>query len=210
MYAKGDELIAERRRKPGDDVVSSLVAAQEVDGRLSASELQSMLALLIVGGMDTTKNQLGLAMRLFVEHPDQWVLLAERPDLAGNAIEEVMRFRPTVTWVTREATEDFSFEGLDIAAGTTIQLISPPANTDPTAVGEEGFDISIERPSHYGFGGGAHHCVGHFLARIDMREALPLLARRLRDPRYADTPSFRPESGVTGPIELPIAFTPGS
>jgi cytochrome P450 len=210
MYARGEELIAERREKPGDDVVSSLVAAQEVEGRLSESELRSMLALLIVGGMDTTKNQLGLAMRLFIDHPDQWVLLAERPELAGNAIEEVMRFRPTVTWVTRMATEDFEFEGVEIPAGTTIQLISPPANTDPTAVGSEGFDITLERPSHFGFGGGAHHCVGHFLARIDMREALPLLARRLREPRYASTPSFRPESGVTGPIELPMAFTPGT
>ena len=209
MYAACEELIAERRETPGDDVVSKLVKARDEGGDLNESELMSLLSLLIVGGMDTTMNQLGLAMQMFIQHPDQWELLADRPELSGNAIEELMRFNPTVTWVTREATETFEFRGLEIAEGTTLHLLSIPANTDPRAIGEPRFDITQERKSHYGFGGGAHHCIGHFLARIDMREALPLLARRLRNPAFAGEPHTRPPAGVTGVIEMPITFDPG-
>ena len=208
LYAVSDELIAQRRIDPGDDVVSSLVPAHETqDGRLSDIELRAMVSLIIFGGMDTTKNQLGLAMQLFVDHPDQCALLAERPELGANAVEELIRWNPTVMWATRRSTEDLEFRGLAIPEGTTIHLLSYPANTDPLAIGEgSGFDITAERPAHFGFGGGAHHCIGHWLARIDMREALPLIARRMRNPRYERPPVVRPVSGLTGPVELHIEF----
>src|SRR5207244_1913586 len=74
---------------------------------LSGAELRDSLVLLIFGGFDTTRNQLGLAMQAFLDHPAQWRLLAERPELGPAAVEEVMRIRPTTTWVTREATADF-------------------------------------------------------------------------------------------------------
>ena len=210
LYAVSDELIAQRRSEPGDDVVSSLVQAHDAqDGRLSDIELRAMVSLIIFGGMDTTKNQLGLAMQLFVDHPDQYALLAERPELGANAVEELIRWNPTVMWATRRSTEDLEFRGLAIPEGTTIHLLSYPANTDPLAIGEgSGFDITAERPAHFGFGGGAHHCIGHWLARIDMREALPLIARRMRNPRYERPPVVRPVSGLTGPVELHIEFDP--
>jgi cytochrome P450 len=210
LYAVSDELIAQRRIDPGDDVVSSLVQAHDTqDGRLSDIELRAMVSLIIFGGMDTTKNQLGLAMQLFVDHPDQCALLAERPELGANAVEELIRWNPTVMWATRRSTEDLEFRGLAIPEGTTIHLLSYPANTDPLAIGEgSGFDITAERPAHFGFGGGAHHCIGHWLARIDMREALPLIARRMRNPRYERPPVVRPVSGLTGPVELHIEFDP--
>lgn len=210
LYAVSDELIAQRRIDPGDDVVSSLVQAHDTqDGRLSDIELRAMVSLIIFGGMDTTKNQLGLAMQLFVDHPDQCELLAERPELGANAVEELIRWNPTVMWATRRSTEDLEFRGLAIPEGTTIHLLSYPANTDPLAIGEgSGFDITAERPAHFGFGGGAHHCIGHWLARIDMREALPLIARRMRNPRYERPPVVRPVSGLTGPVELHIQFDP--
>ena len=210
LYAVSDELIAQRRIEPGDDVVSSLVQAHDAqDGRLSDIELRAMVSLIIFGGMDTTKNQLGLAMQLFVDHPDQYALLAERPELGANAVEELIRWNPTVMWATRRSTEDLEFRGLAIPEGTTIHLLSYPANTDPLAIGEgSGFDITAERPAHFGFGGGAHHCIGHWLARIDMREALPLIARRMGNPRYERPPVVRPVSGLTGPVELHIEFDP--
>ena len=211
LYAVSDELIAQRRIDPGDDVVSSLVQAHDTqDGRLSDIELRAMVSLIIFGGMDTTKNQLGLAMQLFVDHPDQCALLAERPELGANAVEELIRWNPTVMWATRRSTEDLEFRGLAIPEGTTIHLLSYPANTDPLAIGEgSGFDITAERPAQFGFGGGAHHCIGHWLARIDMREALPLIARRMRNPRYERPPVVRPVSGLTGPVELHIQFDAG-
>src|SRR4029079_11044155 len=161
LYAVSDELIAQRRIEPGDDVVSSLVQAHDAqDGRLSDIELLAMVSLIVFGGMDTTKNQLGLAMQLFVEHPDQGALLAERPELAANAVEELIRWNPTVMWATRRTTEDMEFGGLALPEGTTWHRRSDPTNTDPLAVGEGGrFDITAERPPHFGFGGGAHHCI---------------------------------------------------
>ncbi|MFI6359000.1 cytochrome P450 [Streptomyces sp. NPDC050743] len=210
LYAYADELIADRRRGERDDFVSALVRAHRDSDSLSDTELRDALLLLIFGGFDTTRNQLGLAMQTFMRHPDQWRLLAERPELGGKAVEEVMRVNPTVTWVTREAREDFTFQELDIAAGTTVHLFSESAGTDPRVFGEPSFDIAAERKPHFGFGGGAHHCLGHFVARSDMSEALPLLARRIRDPRPADGDEWLPDSGNTGPIRLPITFSPAA
>jgi cytochrome P450 len=207
MYGLAGELIAERRATPGDDVISALVAAHDGAATLSHEELVAMITLIVFGGMDTTKNQLGLALQLFIEHPGQWELLAQRPDLAARAVEELIRWNPTVVWTTRRAEEDIVLDGVEIPAGTTLHLLSPPANTDPLAVGGEPFDITLERRAHFGFGGGAHHCLGHWLARIDMREALPILARRIPNPRLERPPVLRPVSGVTGPVELPIVFT---
>lgn len=208
LYAYADELIADRRRTDRDDFVSRLVRAERDSDALSDRELRDGLLLLIFGGFDTTRNQLGLALQTFVAHPGQWRLLAERPELGGAAVEEVMRVNPTVRWVTREAVETFTFEDVEIPAGTTIHLWSESAGTDPRAFGEPSFDITAERKPHFGFGGGAHHCLGHFVARSDMSEALPLLARRLRDPRIDGEDTWLPDSGNTGPIRLPLAFTP--
>ena len=130
-----------------------------------------MVVLAIFGGIDTTRNQLGLAMSVFVDNPEQWALLGQHPELARGAVEEVMRTRPTTTWVTREALEDITFKGVLIAKGTTVHLFAESAGTDPAAF-PHGLDITLERKSHYGFGAGPHHCLGHFIARADMAEAL--------------------------------------
>ena len=242
LYSYADALIAERQRSPRDDFVTCLVQAQAGepgqasqagragqrgadkagrggprDAGLTAAELRDSLVLLIFGGFDTTRNQLGLAMQAFLDHPAQWRLLAERPELGPAAVEEVMRIRPTTTWVTREATADFTFDGLAIKSGTTIHLFCESAGTDPGDAGDAGpddavagFDITAgERRPHFGFGGGIHYCLGHYVARTDMCEALTVLARRLRDPRPAGQAAWLPDSGNTGPVRLPVAFTPG-
>ena len=206
LFEYAHRVIEERRTQPpGEDFISQLLQANEDKDTLSDQELYDMVVLAVFGGIDTTRNQLGLAMSMFVEHPDQWRLLADRPDLARNAVEEVMRVRPTVTWVTREAVEDFVYRDLEIKQGTTIHLFSESAGTDPRHF-TTGFDIAAERKPHFGFGGGVHHCLGHFIARADMTEALKVLPRRIRNPRYAGEPSFLPDSGNTGAVKLPIAF----
>jgi cytochrome P450 len=210
LYGYADALIADRRANPRDDFATRLVEAEREGERLSHEELRNSLVTLVFGGMDTTRNQLGLAMQTFMRLPGQWRLLAERPDLGSKAVEEVMRVNPTVTWVTREALEDFTFEGLDIAQGTTVHLYSGSAGTDPRAMTDPAFDLLSDHPPHFGFGGGIHHCLGHFVARSDMSEALPLLARRLRDPQIAGEARWLPDSGNTGPVTLPLRFTPGS
>jgi cytochrome P450 len=206
LFEYAHRVVEERRaRPPGDDFISLLLQANEDKDVLSDQELYDMVVVAVFGGIDTTRNQLGLAMSMFVEHPEQWKLLADQPELAKNAVEEVMRVRPTTTWVTREAMEDFSYGGLEIGRGTTIHLLSESAGTDPQHF-TPGFDISAKRKLHFGFGGGVHHCLGHFIARCDMTEALRLLAQRIRNPRYDGEPIWLPDSGNTGPIKLPIAF----
>ena len=208
LFEYAHRVIDARRTRPlSDDFISLLLQANEDKDALSDQELYDMVVLAVFGGIDTTRNQLGLAMSMLLENPDQWRLLAERPELARNAIEEVMRVRPTTTWVTREAMEDFVYNDLEIKRGTTIHLFSESAGTDPRQFAP-GFDITAERKPHFGFGGGTHHCLGHFIARSDMTEALKVLARRIRNPRLGGEPTWLPDSGNTGPVALPIAFDP--
>ena len=149
-------------------------------------------------------------MQTFLAHPDQWALLAERPELGARAVEEVMRVNPTVTWVTREAIDDVDLNGLRVPKGGIVQVLSHAVGTDPRVMGDHvPFDIAYDdRPPHSGFGGGAHHCLGHFVARTDMSVALPLLARRLTDVSAAGPGEWLPVSGNTGPVRLPLRFTP--
>ena len=88
-------------------------------------------------------------------------------------------------------------------------MLSHAAGTDPRAMGDPAFDITVVRPPHTGFGGGVHHCLGHFVARTDMSVALPLLARRMPDARANGAGEWLPVSGNTGAIRFPIRFTPG-
>ncbi|MEM9196499.1 MAG: cytochrome P450, partial [Pseudomonadota bacterium] len=207
MFAYADEVVARRRDARGADFISVLVRASEEEDRLSDDELRDMILMLVFAGIDTTRNQLGLGMSMFFEHPDQWALLADEPDLAARAVEEVMRMRPTITWVTREAVEDLTFRGVEIPKGTTLHLLSGAAGTD-AAVYSSGFDIRAERKRHFGFGGGVHHCVGHAIARSDMSVALTILPRRLASPAAASPATWLPDSGNTGPITLPMRFSP--
>ena len=203
-----DEVVADRRAHPRDDLVSTLVRAEEGEGRLSGHELGVALVFLAFAGMETTRNQLGLALQTLLARPDQWRLLGERPELGRSAVEEVMRVNPTVTWVTREAIEDVDLGGLRIPAGGIVQVLSHAAGTDPAAMPDPSFDITAERPPHLGFGGGVHHCLGHFVARTDMAVALPLLARRLPDAAPDGPGRWLPVSGNTGALEFPIRFGP--
>jgi cytochrome P450 len=202
-----DEVVADRQAQPRDDLVTTLLQAQEADG-LSRHELGVALVFLAFAGMETTRNQLGLALQTLLRHPDQWRLLGERPDLGANAVEEVMRVNPTVTWVTREALEDVEFQGLHIPRGGIVQMLSHAAGTDPAAMPDPGFDITRVRPPHHGFGAGVHHCLGHFVARTDMAVALPLLARRLPEAEPDGPGEWLPVSGNTGPVRFPIRFRP--
>ncbi|MGE4250949.1 MAG: cytochrome P450 [Parvibaculaceae bacterium] len=208
LYAYARRVISERRKRPpGDDFVSLLLQANENKDTLSDEELDNMVVLAVFGGIDTTRNQLGLAMSMFIDNPAQWQLLAKEPELARPAVEEVMRTRPTTTWVTRETMEDIVFNGIEIKKGTTLHLFAESAGTDPQ-VFTPGFDIAAKRMPHFGFGGGVHHCLGHFIARGDMTEALRILAQRVRNPRYDGEPAWLPDSGNTGAVRLPIAFDP--
>ncbi len=203
-----EEVIADRQAHPRDDLVTTLVQATDDGDRLSRHELSVALVFLAFAGMETTRNQLGLALQTLLQHPDQWRRLGEQPHLGANAVEEVMRVNPTVTWVTREALADVHFHGLHIPKGGIVQMLSHAAGTDPRAVPDPTFDIREVRTPHHGFGAGVHHCLGHFVARTDMAVALPLLAARMPDAVPDGPGEWLPVSGNTGAVKFPIRFTP--
>ncbi|MEN9740335.1 MAG: hypothetical protein RLZ72_601 [Actinomycetota bacterium] len=206
LYGYAEALIEDRQKNPGDDLVTKLVQANADGDSLSDDELRNALCLLIFGGMDTTRNQIGLGLMSYMHNQDQWELLAANPDLAKNAVEEVMRTNPTTTWVTREAAVDFDYEDLHAEAGTTIHFLTQVSGTDPEAYPNPEIDITAERAPHYGFGGGMHHCLGHFVARADMTIALKVLSKAMTNLRVNGADEWLPDSGNTGPVRLPIAF----
>jgi cytochrome P450 len=206
-------LIADRRDKPGDDLLTDLIAAEEQGDRLTTEELVRMVEAVIVGGTDTTRNQLGCAVALFAEHPEQWALLAAEPELAGRAVEETMRYFGAVRGTGRFASEDIEYKGVLFPAGTFIATSMATANRDATVFDDpDVFDITREPPGqpHLTFGSGIHYCLGAALARAELQEALPVLARRLPDLTVDGPITWKPNAvGIFGPEHLPVTFTPG-
>lgn len=207
LYEFVEELIQERRAAPGQDVVSRLVQFSEGGDKLTGEELRNALVLMLFGGMDTTRNQLGLAMQTFIHNPDEWEKLAADPELAPAALEEVLRVNPTTRWVTREALEDFEYGGVEFEAGTTVHLFTYASGTDTRAFPDPEIDIAAQdRKPHFTFGGGVHHCLGHYIARADMSRALPALAAAITNMSCPGGDRWLPDSGNTGPVRLPIVF----
>ena len=203
-------LIESRQGTDGDDFVGALIRANSDGKKITGHELLMLVSFIIFAGFDTTRNQIGLGLQTFSKHMDQWRNLGENPDLARSAVEEVMRVNPTITWVSREASVDVEYKDLVIPQGKTIHLLTIPSGSDPRRFEKTEFDITAGRPPHFGFGGGMHHCLGHYVARLDMAEAYKALAQRLPDFEILSGATYLPDSGNTGPIELPIKFTPSA
>jgi cytochrome P450 len=130
---------------------------------------------------DTTRNQLAAAVQVFCEHPDQWALLAEHPELAHKAVEEAMRYSPVIFTGLRVAVEDVELADVRIPAATLVIANTSAANRDPAVYTDpDRFDITRENaPAMLTFGGGIHYCLGSHLARIELAEALTTMARHV-------------------------------
>ncbi|MEM9037828.1 MAG: cytochrome P450 [Actinomycetota bacterium] len=205
-------LIEERRAEPRDDLLTDLIRAEEEGDRLSTSELLSLVEALILAGTDTTRNQLACAIALFARYPGQWELLRERPELAPRAVEETMRHLGAVRGTGRFAAEDVEYRDIAFPAGTLVFPSFTSANHDPGVFDEaETFDITAERgKAQLTFGSGIHFCLGASLARAELQEALTILARRMPDLELDGEIVWKPDgTGIWGPAELPIRFTPG-
>jgi cytochrome P450 len=206
-YVEG--LIADRRNKPADDLLTDLIAAEEQGDRLSTDELVVMTEAVILGGTDTTRNQLGCSVALLAGHPDQWQLLAERPELAGTAVEETMRYLGAIRGLGRYASEDLEFNGVTFPENSIVMMSLVGANFDPAAF-DDPYRFDITRPGvgqHLTFGSGIHYCMGASLARAELQEALPILARRM--PKLAlDGPvTWKPNTaGIWGAEHMPLTF----
>ena len=202
-----DGLVEDRRAAPRDDLVSELVAVGEHGDRLNGRELRAMIASLLFAGYDTTCHQLGHALFTFTCFPDQWALLAGHPELAGQAVDEVMRLHGAVIGVPRITTAEVEVDGWVIPPGTVVFLSLASANRDETVFDEPlRFDITAQRPPHLSFGGGPHYCLGANLARAEMEEALRILPRRLPHVHLDGDVEWRTATAISGPNRLPLAF----
>jgi cytochrome P450 len=204
FYAYAGELLDRRRAQPGEDLISTLIAAEQEGDRLSDVELVNLVLNVLVGGVDTTQSQLAHALRLFSDHPEQWALLAERPELAPQAVDEVLRFEPITPFTARIAMEDVSYRDVLFPEGTVVLVCAFTGNRD----GEpDGFDITAERKGKpLTFGAGIHYCLGANLARAELQEAMCFLAPRTQGLALDGEPEYGTIDGIYGLDALPIRW----
>jgi cytochrome P450 len=206
FMAWATELLERRRDDPGDDLISTLLAAEAEGDRLSDVECVNLVLNVLVGGVDTTQSQLTQAIRVFAEHPDQWALLAQQPELAGAAVWEVLRYEPITPFTARIMLEDLEVHDVLFPKDTIVMVGAVSANRE----GETGevFDITADRPPARAltFGAGVHYCLGANLARAELEEALTFLAPRMPNLRLDGEPRFGTVTGIYGMDALPVAW----
>lgn len=203
-----DDMLAHRRHALTDDLISELIRAEHDGDRLDADELRMLVVGLLIAGTDTTRNQLAAAVQVLCDHPDQWTLLAEHPELAANAVEETMRHSPIAWGTLRIALEDVELAGVMIPAGTLVVANTASANRDP-AVYDKPDQLDITRDGAHPmqtFGAGMHYCLGANLARLELAEALTVMTKHMPHARRTGPAPWKPLTALTGPITLPIEF----
>ena len=205
-------LVEERRRNPGDDLVSRLVQVEREGDRLSAEECVHLVLDVMNGGVDTTQSQLAHGVRLFADHPDQWRKLGEDPSLAPIAAEEILRFEPVAPFTSRMLLEPVEFRGVEFPAGSVVFASSWNANRE--AAGDEQperFDITAKRGSAKSltFGAGPHFCLGSNLARAELQEGLTFLARNMPGLELDGEPVYGSITGLYGMEALPVRWAAG-
>jgi cytochrome P450 len=211
FYAYAEELLKARREDRGDDLISTLIAAEgEGEKPLSDVECINLVFNVLVGGVDTSQSQLAHAMRLLAEHPRQWARLAEDPTLAEGAVEEALRYEPITPFTARMTTEEVVFRDVTFPEGTIVMVCAFTGNRDlQDGAGEaNAFDIAAERGQRtLTFGAGVHYCLGANLARAELCEALAFLAPRMPGLELDGEPTYESITGIYGLAELPIRFS---
>jgi cytochrome P450 len=208
------DLIACRRASLTDDLISDLIRSEDPSfpgERLTHDEVLMLCATLLGAGTDTTRNQLAAAVQVLSAHPDQWALLAEHPELATNAVHELMRYYPIIFGTIRRAAEDIDLAGVCIPAGTLVLANTAAANRDADVYADPNrLDITrVDPPPMLTFGGGVHYCLGAHLARLELTDALRIITQRMPNPRRTGPAPWKAISGITGPTTVALEFDIG-
>jgi cytochrome P450 len=202
-------LIERRKDEPGEDLISTLIAAEQEGERLSEVECMNLVLNVLAGGVDTTQSQLAHGLRTFAAHPDQWELLAARPELAPRAVEELLRYEPITPFTARLLHEEVSYRDVVFPADTVVMVCSFAANRDGVEGDPEAFDILAERGAAkpLTFGAGIHYCLGANLARAELQEALAFLPERMPGLALAGEPELGSIHGIYGLERLELAWS---
>jgi cholest-4-en-3-one 26-monooxygenase len=210
IYMLCDEVAADRRANPRDDIMTALVQA-EIDGeRLDDSELNLFFITLIVAGNETTRNLINHAMLAIIEHPDQAQRLRDDPSLWDTAVDEMLRWGSSIHNFRRTATRDTELRGVPIREGDKVVMYYASANRDEDVfVDPHRFDVGRTPNDHVTFGGGGvHYCLGASLARAEIRATMRQIVERLPDLELAGPPNRLHSDFVNGIKTMPVRFTP--
>lgn len=209
FYEYAYDLVRSRRSSPREDLISRLIQAEEQGERLSDVECVNLVFNVLVGGVDTSQSQLAHAIRLLAEHPEQWALLEADPSLAGQAVEESLRYEPITPFTARITTEDVEFRGVTFPKDTIVMVSAVTGNRELDDGSGELFDITAQRQSARAltFGAGVHYCLGANLARTELQEGLSFLSQHMHGLELDGEPVYESVNGIYGLAELPIRFT---
>lgn len=202
------EIIAWKRDNPADDLLTALIAAEHDGDQLTDDELVAQVLLLYVAGHETTVNLIGNGVRALLRHPDQLALLRARPDLAANAVEELLRYDSPVQQSRRITLAPHTIGGREIPAGRFVIAGLASANRDDRHFGPDADELHIDREdarTQVSFGAGPHHCLGAALARLEGRVAISSLTTRFPNLSLAGEIEWNGRLNLRGAAKLPIA-----
>lgn len=203
------KVIAERRSRPVDVDLMSILVHAEVDGdALDDEELVQESLLILVGGDETTRHVISGGTEQLLRHPDQLEKLRQQPDLLPSAVEEMLRWVTPIKTMSRVVTADIEFGGQQMRQGQELVLLYHSANRDES-VFDSPFDFDIERDpnDHVAFGFGTHFCLGASLARLEVRVMIERIVERMPDMELVgDTPT-RPANFITGFEAMPVRWS---
>ena len=204
-------IVAEKRRNPGDDILSTIVHARiegEDNRSLTDEELAHFFLLLFPAGAETTRSAIGGGLRALVEHPAQMGLLRSDPSNVKGAVEEFVRWMTPSIYKRRTATRDIEFGGKSICRGDKVTIWEMSANRDATVFDNPFiFDISRRPNRHIGFGFGAHVCLGAGLARLEIKIAIEELLHRVKHFELAGPARWVPNNRLLGLRDLALRVT---
>lgn len=198
-------LIDDRRRRPGGDLLTGLVAASDAGDRLTEDEVVATAVLLLNAGHEATVNALGNGVLALLRTPGSLERLRAQPALLSGAVDEMIRYDTPLSMFQRTAFADVEVAGRTVRAGERVGLLLGSANRDETAfAAADAFDVGRADNPHVGFGGGIHYCVGAPLARLEMHEAISAVLDRFDRLEVAGEPVRRPAFQFRGLTELPL------
>jgi cytochrome P450 len=207
LAAYFEELIAERRRDPREDLLSGMIRAEEEGDRLSPEELISQSIGLLIAGFETTIGLIGNGVRALLLHPAELAKLRARPELTASAVEECLRYDGPIALTVRIVHEDVEFDGKIIPKDSQVFALLTAANRDPEVFPDpDRFDIERSPNPHVAFGGGAHICLGAHLARMEAAIAIGGLVRRFPKLRLISEKVEWGPSLFRVPGRLPLAL----
>ena len=201
-------LIAERRKHPGEDLLTKMVLAEENGDMLSEDEIVVATNFLLFAGHETTANLIGVGLYYLLQNPEQLAQLRNDPSRIPAAVEELLRYVSPVHMLARRALQEVTMRGVTIPPDSSVYLLVGAANRDPQKFPDpEKLDINRPAVRSLGFGYGIHFCVGAALARLESQVAFEIIIRRMPDlSMVEDTATFRPNYSLRGLTALPVTF----